>query len=401
MSRAEIPTMDSSLTEDDSMRITHLLPPFGFVPEDPENSSMGGVTTTAWELAVRQVYEHSTSIVGLSLSGEPFSSSVQNIQLYGLPTWQKFKTGKLDLAYLLPAFISVMRQRPKLLHCYSNPALLHIPSRYRVLHLQNTLPEGYHTSVAAAVDKADAVICCSNYVCESVLQTYPQFKHKTYVVHNGARSFTPIRHRLREELGISQGALVLFFAGAVNPVKGLNVLAEAFLTILEKVDDVHLIIAGSSHLWHDVTHSGAMSAYESEVRALLARKPAYFLGNVPRNRMGEVYGTADIFVCPSIWDEPFGIVNVEAMAAGLPVVASNVGGIPEVVNDEVGRLVPPNDVGVLAAALLDLLQDDELRSRLAANAYSRAKLFDWDIAADAVERIYDTMLHSSGSRGGE
>ena len=98
---------------------------------------------------------------------------------------------------------------------------------------------------------------------------------------------------------------------------------------------------------------------------------------------------------PSIWDEPFGIVLVEAMSAGLPIVASAVGGIPEVVNNDVGRLVQPNDAEALADAIIELLKNDQLRARLSTGALKRSQIFTWDNTARKVEQIYALVQEKS------
>jgi glycosyltransferase involved in cell wall biosynthesis len=104
-------------------------------------------------------------------------------------------------------------------------------------------------------------------------------------------------------------------------------------------------------------------------------------------KLAEYYRSADVFVFPSIWDEPFGIPVIEAMAAGLPVVATRVGGVVETVEDgKTGFLVPPADSHALAEAISALVQDRALRERLGAAGRERAlELFSFDSAAAAYE----------------
>jgi glycosyltransferase involved in cell wall biosynthesis len=115
-----------------------------------------------------------------------------------------------------------------------------------------------------------------------------------------------------------------------------------------------------------------------------------FQGWAEHEELPAEYEDADVFVFPSVWDEPFGIPVAEAMAAGLPVVASRVGGIPEIVADgETGMLVEPDDASALAAALEQLVNDAELRARLGeAGRLRAAERFSWDRAAAAYRALF-------------
>jgi glycosyltransferase involved in cell wall biosynthesis len=111
-------------------------------------------------------------------------------------------------------------------------------------------------------------------------------------------------------------------------------------------------------------------------------------GFVEHTAVPGVLASLDVLVLPSAYEE-MGSVLTEAMASGLPVVASDVGGIPEVVRDGVtGLLVPPGDVGALAAALDRLAADPELRARLSAGARDRAADYAWPRLAGRVAAVY-------------
>jgi glycosyltransferase involved in cell wall biosynthesis len=160
----------------------------------------------------------------------------------------------------------------------------------------------------------------------------------------------------------------VLFAGRLSPEKGI-------LELLAAADNgIRLKIAGDGPLRDRVP--GA-------------------LGFVPHDRLGPLYDHAAVVAVPS-HREGFGVVCAEAMAHGRPVVASAVGGLLDlVVPEETGLLVPPRDVPALRAALKRLLEDDELRARLGANARERARReLSWDHVTDLTLAAYEEALGS-------
>jgi glycosyltransferase involved in cell wall biosynthesis len=163
----------------------------------------------------------------------------------------------------------------------------------------------------------------------------------------------PPREELRRELELDGNVLV--FAGRLGPQKAVAVLLDA----LADVEGVVLVVAG------DGPERAALERRAAELR-LDGR--ARFLGSVPRETVLRLFRAADASVLPSAW-ENFPHTVVEALAVGCPVIATAVGGVPEVVRDgENGLLVPPNDAGALGEAIERFFSDDELRERLAAAA---------------------------------
>ncbi len=159
----------------------------------------------------------------------------------------------------------------------------------------------------------------------------------------------PPREELRRELGFEGDVLV--FAGRLGPQKAVGVLLEA----LVNADGVMLAIAG------DGPERGALERHVGEL-GLDGR--VRFLGAVPRETVLRLFRAADASVLPSAW-ENFPHTVVEALAVGCPVIATAVGGVPEVVRDgENGLLVAPNDAAGLAAAIRRFFADAELRERL-------------------------------------
>jgi glycosyltransferase involved in cell wall biosynthesis len=125
-----------------------------------------------------------------------------------------------------------------------------------------------------------------------------------------------------------------------------------------------------------------------------------FLGFVPRPDLVDLYYNADVFAFAPIWDEGFGIPPVEAMAAGVPVVASRSGAIPETVRDkQTGFLVSKNDPRALADSILKLLYDDNLRKKMGRAARTWVhENFIWDRVAERMHRCYSNLCALSSRR---
>jgi phosphatidylinositol alpha-mannosyltransferase len=120
---------------------------------------------------------------------------------------------------------------------------------------------------------------------------------------------------------------------------------------------------------------------------------------VEHERLPPYHAASDVFVAPATGQESFGYVLVEAMAAGLPVVASDIAGYREVVRDGVdGLLVPPSDPVALAAALRTVLDDADLARRLGEGGRLRAGEFSWDRVAPAIEERYRRALDGASRR---
>jgi phosphatidylinositol alpha-mannosyltransferase len=177
--------------------------------------------------------------------------------------------------------------------------------------------------------------------------------------------------------GLPAGRRVLW-VNRLDPQKGFPIAVRAFGRLAAELDDVVLVVAG------DGSDRDALGLLEESHRRRVA-----MLGSVPHDRLPAYHAAADAFVSAATGQESFGIVLVEAMAAGLPVVATDIAGYREVVREGVeGLLVPPNDPGALAAALRRVLTEDELAARLGSAGRDRARDFDWGVVVPRLEAIY-------------
>ena len=207
------------------------------------------------------------------------------------------------------------------------------------------------TTRTAALRSARHVFCPSAYLRDIALQ-WGLDPARVSVLPNPAPELPPLpsRDALRAELALD--GHVLAFAGRLGPQKALGVALEAVATAL----DVTLVVAGDGPDRPALERRAKEFGVEGRVR---------FVGSVSREHVLHLFRAADASILSSAW-ENFPHTVVEALAVGCPVIATEVGGIPEVVRDgENGLLVPPGDASALAAAIRRFFNDDELRSRLA------------------------------------
>ena len=228
----------------------------------------------------------------------------------------------------------------------------------------------------------DGVVAVSDFVRQGLLEAgIPS--EKISVVHNGIdldRFFAgqeEQRRQARQELGFSPEDLVIGAAGALNEGKGLFVLIKAAGLLKDALPQAKILLVGEGP---------GRAALEEEAGSLGVK--AVFTGR--RLDMERMYPAMDIFAFPSICRETFGMVAIEAMASGLPVIASSVGGVPEVVKDgENGLLVPPGDPRALASAIMRLAGDAEFSKRLAQNGQKKVRE---SFSSEAMARRFESVI---------
>lgn len=197
------------------------------------------------------------------------------------------------------------------------------------------------------------------------------------VVPNGV---DPARFHPRgpELPGLASDAPTILSVGRFYPRKGVPILLRALPRIAAAVPGVRLLIVGGGPLgpWY---------------RMLARRAPCEvrFLGELPREDVPRAYRTADVFVAPSTGSESFGIVHLEAMASGVPIVASDIEGYREVLDPGREALLFPNrDADGLADAVIRVLQDRELARTMAATGRRKAEQYSWAEIARRLEALY-------------
>jgi glycosyltransferase involved in cell wall biosynthesis len=241
------------------------------------------------------------------------------------------------------------------------------------------------------------------FQCEAALRhfadAYPAIPAERCFVIPGGVDLTLFRPREPRE---PRSPIRLAFAGQWAEVKGITDLLDAIALLEAKRDDFELVMFGSAGLWNRVPAAGRRTeTWEKEVRSRIEGMRSVRIGGKQTHRgMAQAYRDIDVAVVPSR-SEAMGLSTIEAQAAGLPVVGTRVGGIPEVVVDgQTGLLIPPRDPPALAGAIERLLDQPGLRRAMGTQARERAeRSFSWERHVDFLMAVYGHIARLS-SRGG-
>jgi spore coat protein SA len=320
-------------------------------------------------------------------------------RLFALPNWQRVHSIH-PLLYRLPfalqrlAYLQIFKgllaqlKRGDVLYIHNRPetasVLSTIAEQYGilvVLHMHNSLLLRANQGQIDALGQTP-IVFCSSFLRNEALSAFPNHFQKTYVVYNGADG-----EKFHSEEQRNNSVPTIIYTGRLVPHKGVHVLLGA-MGILEKMG-VHarcLIVGGASF------GKSRETRYTRRLMRLKADNTE-LLGYRSGDALAEVLRAADVFCSPSIWNDPFPLAPLEAMASGVPVVASNVGGLPEALAHGGGVLVQANDANALAAALERLVRDAAYRHSLGDEArQSFAAHFQWSMVREQYQHVLTGLL---------
>ena len=213
-----------------------------------------------------------------------------------------------------------------------------------------------------------------------------KYLQKIKVIPNGVddKVFNPKLDgsRIREKYGLKEDCKIVLFVGRLDYYKGCEYLVEAFSTVVKRMKNAHLILVGSGPL------EGRLKEMANELNIA---DDISFAGYVKDEDLPYYYAACDVFVLPSIsLYEGFGIVQLEAMACGKPVITTTLPGVREVDVEGVATIhIPPKNKQKLAEAIIEILKDDDLATRLGKNGRELiVKKYSWSKVAKAIEQVY-------------
>lgn len=312
-----------------------------------------------------------------------YSSSVQIVGIRPLNVvldcWRYLKHashGEFDIVHFheIPVtrtflhFLRTSLKSSRLLHTYHSICLF------------NRIADAYQDFIFKRLIRFwNKIIVNSKYMLK-ILSRFGEFPiSKTELIPNGVdieriRNMKPIK---------LSGDLSLLFVGHLSHLKGSDILIEAFKEFSSRHDDdVHLYLAGSGRL---------QTFYQKSISDANLRRKIHFLGAVPQESVFRLLKGCDVCVIPSRW-EAFSVVALEAMAAGKPIISTNVGGLPEIIKNGRNGLIIAPDTRQLADAMECLLWDEDLRLKFAKNSLRDITPFSWKNISKKYLSLYEALV---------
>jgi glycosyltransferase involved in cell wall biosynthesis len=324
----------------------------------------------------------------------------------------------------LPLVKLVHLCRFDIVHLHEYLSTRFLGSRGKVMHFHNeplggsTVSEFAEAASAywALVGKSSAQVAVSEFVAgrlrsarELAGAAAPPaniFRVPNGVDSEGTRARLPngIRCSKRKMLGLTDTDVLFLFAGAIRPEKGVDYLARAFARLSAEHPSAYLAVAGGGKLWIEKgwLNDKAVDTAERQLVEILTpvikRKRAFMLGIVPPSELMTYYAAGDVLVVPSMFQETFGLVILEAFTAGLPVIAFRSGGVPELVEDRKnGIIVEQGNEEALYLAMRELMLDRDLRTRLGEAAAAVPARYSWARTVDGLDHVYRSVIQRQNS----
>lgn len=251
--------------------------------------------------------------------------------------------------------------------------LRNITNAKLVYHLHNEKLTISTPSYQEIYDTASLIICVSDYISRSV-KAINTHDTKCITVHNGIDllAFASPAYIVRKDVGLSDDDFVVIYSGRINPEKGIMELTEA-ISRMTNYHNIKLLVIGNS-FFGNVTIE---DEFTKELRKKTERikDKIRFTGYIPYKDVPAYLKLADIAVVPSMWDEAFGLTVIEAMAAGLPLITTRSGGIPEIC-ENVALIVDRSQIiENIIYGIEQLYNNSDLRKIMSENSVNRAKDF--------------------------
>lgn len=324
-----------------------------------------------------------------------------------------FASQSYYLKYIVKIANDLRKQKCDIVHVHNFSQFIPIlrafnPEVKIVLHMHcDWLVQLDRRMIERRLSQTDLVISCSEYVTKKIRECFPHFASHCQTVYNGVdvNRFIPGYESGKAR---TNGTKRLLFVGRISPEKGLHVLLEAFHTIVKYYPQTQVEIVGpydkaprefiiDLHDDNKITDLKLFykENYLSQLKAMLHPDLAShvtFTGHIQQEQLNGNYCRADVLVNPSL-SESFGMSLIEAMATGVPVVATRVGGMSEIVEeDKTGMLVEPGNAHALGEAVLHLLSDEEKRKAMGDAGRKRViELFSWDLISEKLLYQYKNL----------
>lgn len=351
----------------------------------------GGVTTYVRQLAhYLRAYGHKVTIVGpVASTVRPHSDTYPLGKTFRLPTTQDAAFVNLNPFVIKSVQRFLQNRHFDIIHLqepflpFIGPAFLYLGHCVKIGTFHATsdkthIPYTVFKPLVAIWDKQlDGRIAVSATAKKTVNRYIP----RDYTIIPNGIDFNRFA-KLASNKNRAKNPTILF-VGRLEKRKGLPYLLKAFQLVKNKIPNSRLLIIGDG---------GLRQPYQ-KLAFQLGLKDVIFKGQVPDKLLPFYYQQAHVVCVPSIANESFGLVILEAMASAKPVVASKIGGFPRLIQHrETGLLVPPKNVRALSNALIKVLANVSLANHLAKAAQEKAKLYSWDKVASKILNYYQVVI---------
>ena len=318
-------------------------------------------------------------------------AKIQNVATYGWQVAKLVRDADLVVIHNEPNLLLFLRRNTQ------QKVILHIHNEHLNIGLFRPL-------YRLALKSVDEVVCVSDYIRHSAIKHFPEYADKFSVVFNAVdpQIFKPYGQeaitQLQNIVLIAPDKTYLLYVGRLNALKGVHVLIEAFIKIHQQRPNTRLIIAGSSFFG-----GAAKTPYEASLVTLAQpiAEAIIFTGFIPHDQLKYLYSAADIVVLPSVWQDPCPLVALEAMASGTCLIATQAGGVVEVLQHQInGWLVPPNNVEALRMAINELVDNSAKRAEMGEQARKLIEQkYDWarlvgQLETSFIKKSADIAIHA-------
>lgn len=331
----------------------------------------------------------------------------KNIRVFAMPSLVRDIHPLKDIKTLIKLAIFLKKENFDIVHCHTSKggfigrlAAKLAGAKIIIYSPHGDIFEGYFCKLATdffillekfAARYTDKIINLTKIEIERFLEHGIGTRHQLKQIYNGInikyyeRAITS-NLKKRDEFGLGKDDFVCATVGRFVPVKGHTYLIKAIQKVVKVIPEAKFLFVGDGEL---------KSKLSEEIKSYDLQRNIFLLG--ARSDIATILSCINVFLLPSL-NEGFGMVLIEAMAARKPVIATNVGGVPEVIiNGTTGILVPPEDPEAFSSAIIKLYNNPEMSLEMGSAGYSRARnLFDIKTTVHEFEDLYSKLIKEKG-----
>lgn len=327
----------------------------------------------------------------------------KNIRVFAMPSLVRDIHPLKDIKTLIKLVIFLKKEKFDIVHCHTSKggfigrlAAKLAGAKIIIYSPHGDIFEGYFCKLATdffillekfAARFTDKIINLTKIEIERFLEHGIGTRHQLKQIYNGInikyyeRAMTS-NLKKRDEFGLGKDDFVCATVGRLVPVKGHTYLIKAIQKVVKVIPEAKFLFVGDGELKPKLSE---------EIKSYDLQRNVFLLG--ARSDIATILGCINVFLLPSL-NEGFGMVLIEAMAARKPVIATNVGGVPEVIiNGTTGILVPPEDPEAFSSAIIKLYNNPEMSLEMGLAGYKRAKkLFNIETTVHELEELYEALI---------